>query len=101
MTPGRDVAATNVFDHGRPGALCDPRALTQLQGTESVAALDPVKDGLAVRADHVRFALEELIGEGTGDVGEALANEGVQTTDLFDSRRVLGQDQRHAATQLW
>ena len=100
VTARGDVANAHVLDDRRSRSLRDPRALADLQRAERVAALHPVKDGLAVRAHDVGFAVKELIGEIARDFGEVLADQRVELADLFDRGRVSGQDELDATMQV-
>ena len=58
----------------------------------SGAALDPVEDGLAVGGDQVRLARRRVLVRSLGQLGERLADPGVQPADL--SSVVGGRRQR-------
>ena len=89
VAPGGDVPVADVTYHGGARPLGDPGRLAQLQRAPGGGALDPVVDGLAVRAYGVHAPVR--VRQVLGHVAEKLADGHVEAADLFDRGRRRGQ----------
>ena len=71
MAAASDVPVAHITNDGGTGELGDPGRLSELQSPSSNIALDPVVDGLAVRAHSGDRAV--MLDEALSHRGEELA----------------------------
>ena len=84
LPAGDDVGRAHVAHHGQARRLGEPGRLAELEGALGHRALDPVEEGLAVRAHRVdRPAAQRLVrpDRRCRGRGELAADEGVQPGD--------------------
>lgn len=82
LTPGGYVAVADVAHYGGTRPLGYPRRSPELEATQGRAALDPVVDGLAVRADNVDRAMRVCQLARCGSKG--FTDRNIKLAHLFD-----------------
>jgi hypothetical protein len=84
MTTYGDVSDTQIGQYWQRCPLSYPRCLPKLEGSESMTAINPVKNGLSVTDNEVHASI--TLSDASGNRSEGLTDLGVQPGNLTHCR---------------